>query len=153
MSAHTREFKRTLDSKQDFHVEPKNSHYVISPHRWCGRSELNHWGEKRPAPFYEASGRDCAMRMSVEESFSLSWDNLIRGMTACMVVLVLMLAAILGLVLEDFWLKIVIVLLFFCVLIFPLPSSKIEKPGLVQMIHFNFALHFSGSRILARWNI
>jgi hypothetical protein len=76
------------------------------------------------------------MRMSVEESFSLSWDNLIRGMTACVVVLVFTLAAIFGLVLENFWLRIVIVLYLFCVLIIPLlwaPQRYLVKGNLVTV--------------------
>jgi hypothetical protein len=76
------------------------------------------------------------MRMSVEESFSLSWDNLVRGMTACVVVLVFTLAAIFGLVLENFWLRIVIVLYLFCVLIIPLlwaPQRYLVKGNLVTV--------------------
>jgi hypothetical protein len=94
------------------------------------------------------------MSMSVEESFSLSWDSLIRGMTACVVVLVFTLAAILGLVLEDFWLKIVIVLLFFGVLIFPLlwaPQRYLVKGNLVTVQRRVGDMRILVSREPERW--
>jgi len=94
------------------------------------------------------------MRMSVEESFSLSWDNLIRGMTACVVVLVFTLAAILGLVLENLWLKIVIVLSLFCVFIIPLlwaPQRYLVKGNLVTVQRLVGDVRILVSREPERW--
>ena len=71
-----------------------------------------------------------------------------------MVVLVFALAAIFGLVLEDFWLKIVIVLLFFCVLIIPLlwaPQRYLVKDNLVTVQRRVGNVRIAVSREPERW--
>jgi hypothetical protein len=86
--------------------------------------------------YYETSDRDLAMRMRAEEDFSLSWDPLIKGMTAGVVVLVFMLAAIFGLVLDYSSLAIGLPLIFFSILIIPLlwaPQRYLVKDNIVMV--------------------
>jgi len=86
--------------------------------------------------FYEASDEHSATRMNAENAFPLSWDPLVKGMTAGVVFLVLTLAVIYGLLLDDRFLAIGLVLIFFCVLAVPFlwaPQRYLVRGNLVTV--------------------
>jgi len=86
--------------------------------------------------FYEASDEYSVTRMNAENDFPLSWDTLVKGMTAGVVFLVLTLAVIYGLLLDNRSLAIGLVLILFCVLAVPLlwaPQRYLVKGNLVTV--------------------
>ena len=86
--------------------------------------------------FYEASDEHSATRMNAENDFPLSWDTLVKGMTAGVVFLVLTLTVIYGLLLDNRSLAIGLVLILFCVIAVPLlwaPQRYLVKGNLVTV--------------------
>jgi len=74
--------------------------------------------------------------MNAENVFSLSWDGLIKGMTASVSLLLVTLMAIFALVLDNLILTVGIILLFVCSLLMPLlwaPQRYAVKGNLVTV--------------------
>ena len=92
--------------------------------------------------------------MNEESQFPLSWDSLVKGMTTGVIVLVITLAVIFGLLLDERSLAISLVLILFCVVIMPLlwaPQRYLVKDNLVTVQRRVGDVHILVSREPERW--
>jgi len=93
-------------------------------------------------------------QMNAESSFSLSWDGLIKGMTAGVSLLFIMLMLVFTLVLDNLTLTVGIMVLFVCILLMPLlwtPQGYAIKGNLVTVSRRIGEVEISVARAPKRW--
>ncbi len=92
--------------------------------------------------------------MNAENSFSLSWDGLIKGMTASVSLLLVMLTVVFALVLGSLILAVGIMVLFACALLMPLlwaPQGYTVKGNLVTVKRRIGEAEISVAKTPERW--
>jgi len=93
-------------------------------------------------------------QMNAQSSFSLSWDGLIKGMTAGVSLLLIMLMVIFALVLDNLTLTVGIMVLFVCILLMPLlwaPQGYAVKGNLVTVRRRIGEAEISVAKAPERW--